>query len=154
ERALDLIVRSFPDDDPDGMSKALRSSLEREDQDLRAWLQSKGCKTVSYWIAVEGAQVVGITGLYAKLEDESEAYWLAWFCVDPARRRQGLGWRLLGHSIDIARAGGKRFLRLYTTTAPNEAVAQVLYEKLGFRITHAEPDPGTPYNLLHKELVI
>ncbi|KKM26511.1 hypothetical protein LCGC14_1584000 [marine sediment metagenome] len=152
ERTVSLVVRSFPDDDEQAIRKALSSSLERDNEDLREWLREKGCKTVSYWIAIEGVQVIGVTGLYAKSEDELEAYWLAWFCVDLMRRRQGLGWSLIQFSMDLAQSEGKRYLRLYTTTAPNEAAAQILYRKLGFKLTHTEPDPGTPYNLLHKEL--
>ncbi len=153
EECIDLVIRSFPEDTPTEIRSALTSSLEREDQDLKDWLHSKGCTTVTYWIAMERTTVIGITGLYARIEDEKdEAYWLGWFCVDPAHRGRGAGSLLLDYSIEEAKGAGKHFLRLYTTSSPNEAAAQKLYDKKGFVTFCEKDDPDSEYKIIDKEL--
>jgi len=92
----------------------------------------------------------GITGLYTCPQDEDEADWLSWFCVDPAQRGQGIGGKLLAFSIEEARGRGKQFLRLYTSDDPNEAEAQGLYEKFGLRVVREEK--VRTHTLIYREL--
>ena len=77
-------------------------------------------------------RVLGTTGLYSLRRGSDVAAWVAWFCVDPAARGQGIGQALLDHTVALGRAAALRKLRLYTSTDPNEVAAQVLYEKNGF----------------------
>ncbi len=96
-------------------------------------------KLIGYWVATDaGGQVVAITGLYEYVADAADAVWLGWFCVAPEARHSGMGSRLLDFAIEKARETGKRCLRLYTSTDPNEAAAQMLYEKKGFLVTREE----------------
>jgi ribosomal protein S18 acetylase RimI-like enzyme len=80
----------------------------------------------------ENALVLGTTGLYRYKKDFDEAVWLSWFCVDPNARGRGVGQALLEHSVARARETGFSLMRLYTSTDPNEASAQRLYERNGF----------------------
>ena len=80
----------------------------------------------------EADLVLGTTGLYRYEKDFDEAVWLAWFCVDPRARGRGIGQALLDHSVARARDAGFSLMRLYTSTDPNEASAQRLYERNGF----------------------
>jgi len=81
----------------------------------------------------EQNRVLGTTGLYRHKKDAHEAVWLAWFCVHPNARRQGIGKALIEHTEMLARRTGASRVRLYTSTEPNEAPAQRLYEKNGLR---------------------
>jgi ribosomal protein S18 acetylase RimI-like enzyme len=76
--------------------------------------------------------VLGTTGLYRYKKDCDKAVWVAWFCVDPKARGRGVGQALIDHTVARARVAGFRLIRLYTSTDPNEAAAQRLYEKNGF----------------------
>jgi ribosomal protein S18 acetylase RimI-like enzyme len=76
--------------------------------------------------------VLGTTGLYRYKKDFDRAVWLAWFCVDPKARGRGIGQALLDHTVARARDAGFSLMRLYTSTDPNEASAQRLYERNGF----------------------
>ncbi|MCL2377486.1 MAG: GNAT family N-acetyltransferase [Defluviitaleaceae bacterium] len=106
-----------------------------------------------YWVALnENDEICGTTGLYAEKDDFHEALWLSWFCVNPNMRGQGIGKQLLEFSIDTAREYKKKYLRLYTSDDPNEAAAQFLYEKYGFRIVRTEKKRG--YTLLYRELAL
>ena len=78
------------------------------------------------------ALVLGTTGLYRYKKDFDEAVWLSWFCVDPNARGCGIGQALIEHSVARARETGFSLMRLYTSTDPNEASAQRLYERNGF----------------------
>ena len=79
---------------------------------------------INLWVAVdETGAVCGTTGLYTTPQDEHEAAWLSWFCVDPKHRGQGIGKLLIEFSIEEARAANKKFLRLYTSDDENEAAA-------------------------------
>jgi len=105
----------------------------------------------SIWVAVnEDGDVCGTTGLYACIKDKNEAAWLSWFCVHPMQRGQGIGKKLIEFSIDKARASNKKFLRLYTSDDPNEAEAQSLYEKYGFKIVKEER--LRDYTVIYREL--
>ena len=67
------------------------------------------------------------------IADATEAVWVAWFCVDPKARGRGIGQALIDHTVSRARNAGFNRIRLYTSTDPNEAAAQRLYEKNGFK---------------------
>ncbi|ASQ91109.1 hypothetical protein CHL67_09450 [Prosthecochloris sp. GSB1] len=81
----------------------------------------------------ESRNVLGTTGLYRYKRDAGEAVWVAWFCVAPEARGQGIGQALIEHTVTRARDAGFDRIRLYTSTDPNEAAAQRLYAKNGFR---------------------
>jgi ribosomal protein S18 acetylase RimI-like enzyme len=81
----------------------------------------------------EGNRVRGTTGLYRYNKDADQAVWVAWFCVDPQARGHGVGQALIDHTVARARSAGYNRIRLYTSTDPNEAAAQRLYEKNGFK---------------------
>ncbi|MCD4847410.1 MAG: GNAT family N-acetyltransferase [Candidatus Aegiribacteria sp.] len=89
----------------------------------------------NFWVAIdEDNNVVGTTGIYTYIKDENEAIWLAWFCVDPEQRGKGIGKKLIEYSINMAREYKKKYFRLYTSSDPNEAAAQNLYDKYGFKV--------------------
>ena len=88
---------------------------------------------VAFDVYVDEAELVlGTTGLYRYKKDSDTAVWLAWFCVDPRARGRGIGQALLDHSVARARDAGFSLMRLYTSTDPNDASAQRLYERNGF----------------------
>jgi ribosomal protein S18 acetylase RimI-like enzyme len=118
----------------------------------RIILRSVNIIEVSYWVAVEDRRVLGTTGLYGYAQDFYEAYWLGWTCVLPEARESGIGGKLVDHAIAQAQQSDKSFLRLYTSTQPNEAVAQTLYENRGLKIVKEETLFGTPYKKIYREL--
>lgn len=63
----------------------------------------------TYWVGVEGGQVVSSAGLWASDYDNLEA---AWFDLEvhPAHRRRGIGSRLLEHLEREALARGRRIV--------------------------------------------
>jgi len=88
---------------------------------------------VAFDVYVDEADLVlGTTGLYRYKRDFDRAVWLAWFCVDGGARGCGIGQALIEHSMARARETGFSLMRLYTSTDPNEASAQRLYERNGF----------------------
>jgi GNAT superfamily N-acetyltransferase len=60
---------------------------------------------------------------YSSKEDNNEKVWLGWTCVDPAVRGQEIGRKLVNFAIGKARSESKKFLRLYTSNHPNQAIA-------------------------------
>ncbi len=133
--AIELVDRVFPSQSPlERLSLRLYSAKDRS---WFSWLaRLLGIQDIHFWVAVttQPHQVVGTTGLYSCVHDATEAYWLGWFCVHPRWRGHGVGSQLLEFTIAEATKAGKRRLRLYTSTDPNEAAAQVVYEKRGFRL--------------------
>lgn len=107
----------------------------------------------NFWVAIdEYENVYGTTGIYTYLNDDNEAIWLAWFCVDPDQRGQGIGKQLIEHSIIMAKIYNKRYFRLYTSSDPNEAAAQNLYDKYGFLVKKREKKLF--YEKIYRELVL
>ena len=102
--------------------------------------------------AQEGT-VVGLTGLYHPAWIGAGVFGLAWFCLSPTLRGQGIGERLLHATMQLAVAQGGR--RLYIETAPYLTAALGLYRKLGFEENGRMPDyfgPGTDLLLLSRSL--
>lgn len=109
---------------------------------------------IGYWIATtrDSGAVMAIAGLYRYSKDADDAVWLGWFCVAPEARGSGLGSQILDYVIDRARATGKKYFRLYTSTDPNEAAAQALYEKKGFSVVRTQP--GITSTIIFREKVL
>lgn len=136
KEAIELVLKCFPESKPgdyDSPEKWLIYSLEMKNK--KSYVSYLG-----YWIVIEDGKVVAITGLYALPDDEKEANWLAWTCVDPKYRQRGIGGKLIDMMIKKARNAGKKFLRLYTDSRENEKVARIIYKKLGFIETRREKD--------------
>lgn len=154
--AISVLDRTFPSKTIfEQMS--LRACLNRNKLIYRLGFLIAGVQQLNYWVAVDNRepqspQVVGLIGLYNHREDADEALWIAMFCVDPACRGQGIGKDLLNFAINKAKLAGKRYLRLYTSTDPNEAKAQTIYDKVGFRIIDRRPIPGEPCDRIYREL--
>jgi len=108
---------------------------------------------LEYYVAVdENDHLCGTTGFYSNKEDEDVAIWLSWFCVDPEYRGRGIAKQLIEFSIEEAKRRGYKCFRLYTSDDPNEANAQFLYEKYGFKVTGEEQKNG--YTIFYREKLL
>lgn len=156
-RAIDLVNKIFPYQRShlrENASITLTGSLDRNSLLYKFIFDFMKITDVNYWVAVDdsGSKVIGITGLYSYLEDGEEAYWLGYTCVDSENRGQGIGRELIDLAIEKAREAGKKFLRAYTSNNPEQATAQILYEKKGFRITGEENIPPSNLKIIYREL--
>ena len=121
-------------------SRALEASIDNAKQiQFRKELFEEHKITMldfNYWVALDSGteEVSGVIGLYTDQDDHSEAAWISWFCVGEAYRGKGVGGELIDFVVERTTREGKKYLRLFTSTDPNEAAAQKLYEKRGFRI--------------------
>lgn len=113
----------------------------------------KAVSTESY-VALDGEELVGIPGLYGLKEDADVAFWLGWFCVDSMHRGKGVGDLLLEYTIEEARKKGAKYLRLYTSTRPEEMAAQKLYEKKGFKLMKRNSKKDGQYKIVYREKVL
>ncbi len=88
-----------------------------------------------YWVAMDDTthRIVGTTGLYTTELDEAEAVWVSWLCVDPKYRGQGIAKQLMEFTLKKAEKMNKPWLRVYTSSHPNELKSHHLYAKYGFR---------------------
>lgn len=136
----------------------LRASLALEKGRIKSWLYKLILRVIKisevrYWIIIDESsdKVIGITGLYCYKKDQNEADWVGWMGVNPNYRRLKLGNKLIDFVIVKAKNRGKKFLRLYTSTDPNERIANIMYDRKGFRIFKREPLKGTNLELLYQE---
>jgi len=106
---------------------------------------------IIYWVAInEQEKIVGTIGLYSMLKDSHEAVWMAYLCVDPGSRRQGIGRVLVEYAIEQAKAIGVPYFKLYTSTMQNEVNSHSLYHEYGFRVTKVKQKLF--YKLLYMQL--
>lgn len=148
--AITLANRIFPDDIDSAEAPAAVYTASLEPDAYREEIKAASIRTLSYWVLPDyTGTLVGFTGLYTRLGDDPTVAWLGWFGVAPEARGRGLGRAILESTIAIAVARGFTALRLYTTDSPNEAVAQKLYEKLGFKVTRTERGEG--FTTLYRE---
>ena len=118
------------------------------------WLKWKGYPLVRYWVASdnETGAVIGTVGLYTKADDD-EAYWGGWMCVDPETRGKSLGTMLAFRAlVEATILGDRKYVRLYTSTDPNEAAAQIMYDQMGLHVYRVEDESGTGYKRLYRQM--
>lgn len=151
EEAISLVGTVFPIQAEEPASVAFPASLNP--QKFKEILRQYQVPELKYWVVIDSSgKVVGTIGLYCYENDKHEAFWLGWFCVHPDVRKKGVGTRLLRFSIENARNQGKKFLRLWTSTSPNEQDAHRLYERHEFKLVGEEPLGDTGFNKLYYEL--
>ena len=151
--AVKLLSECFPNDN--GYKIWFPKSLEFDKH--REEYMGKGTLYVKYFLAIDkkSGKVLGTTGLYILKEDANEkACWVGWFAVSKRYRNKKIGSKLLDFTIDLARKKDMKFLRLWTTSAPNERKAQRLYDKRGFKEFKREKKNSEKYNTIYKQLVL
>ena len=151
EDVVRLVDRVFPSQ---GLVERLSMRVFQTRWD---WLLALGgIRDGRFWLAVKDDAVIGTVGLYSTPKDAASALWLGWFCVSPEARGQQVGQGLIDFAVRQASAEQRMFLRLYTSTDPNEAAAQSVYERNGFALVD-EKQPllwkvaGSPVKLLFRE---
>jgi GNAT superfamily N-acetyltransferase len=149
-KAIELVKKVFPYENFDEITWAFEGSLGVGDN--KDWIKSKGTTSLTYFVAIENGQVIGTSGIYTLEKDDKEAAWLGWYCVDPDYRGKKIGAALFDIVIQKAKEKGKTFLRLYTSTHDNEAIANKIYDKKGFKFTHEEPNKETGETIVYKQL--
>ncbi len=128
---------------------SLHASLNPEP--YRKYLNEWKIPELRYWVALsKSGKVIGTVGLYSYKKGRKEASWVGWFSVSPKYRKHGIGTKLLDFAIYNAKLTGKKYLRLYTTTNPNELAAHKLYEKTGFVKTGEEPQKGKDKKIFYR----
>lgn len=162
KNALDLVKRCFPKEfvSLEHPKIALRASLTMQKSGVKGWVikllsrKLAGVIEVKYWVVIEARsqKVVGISGLYSQKEDKDLAVWGGWTCVHPYYRPYyGIALKLGNFILAKAGATGKRYLRLRSSTHPNEAAANKIYLRKGFRLIKREPIKGTELEWLYWE---
>ncbi len=84
---------------------------------------------ITVWSAWEGEILLGCGALKAFDPESGEIKAMR---TDPARRRRGIGSKLLEHIIGEARRRGYRRLFLETGAMPEFGAARALYQRYGF----------------------
>jgi len=118
------------------------------------YLRRRGYPFVQYWVAKDNTtgQVYGTVGLYTRADDP-DAYWGGWMCVDPRERGKAIGHELMMGALAEAKSRGDRlYARLYTSTDPNEARANEMYDRSGLLVYKEEYDPVTGYTRLYRQV--
>jgi GNAT superfamily N-acetyltransferase len=103
---------------------------------LPEWLQSKflpdGFGPARYKAVMAANEIIGVTGLYTLKERPNEA-WVGWYGVRPDKQGRGMGKAILDATVQMARAGGHKTLRLWTSeNNPLTEKANKLYHRYGF----------------------
>jgi ribosomal protein S18 acetylase RimI-like enzyme len=74
-------------------------------------------------------------------------------CVDPEARGKSLGMMLAYRAlVEATIMGDRKYVRLYTSTDPNEAAAQIMYDQMGLQVYRVEDEPGTDYKRLYRQM--
>jgi GNAT superfamily N-acetyltransferase len=152
EEAIALVRSVFPSDfgTEDSPEEAYRASIDPDKH--KAFIERHHLDILQYFIVKDAnGKTVGVTGWYTEKPGPEDTIWLGWYCIDPAERGKGLGKEILQWSISQVKEMGYKKLKLYTSDDPNEATAQILYEKLGFALVGEEQKEGEEYKILFRE---
>ncbi len=150
ESTLRMLHKVYPVvQDKESFDRALPATLDpgKYKRAFEEWGVDQG----RYWVASKKTRVAGIVGLYSYKNDK-DATWVGWFGVSPKYRGQEIGKRLLDFAVKKAEKGDRRYLRLWTSTDPNEQLAHSMYEKRGFVKTDEGPLEGSQFKKIIYEL--
>ena len=151
EETIWLAVEVFRDhvNEEENPERSLRTSLEfKENPKL---FENDEVQELDCWVLLKDDtnEVIGLTGLYRRKGDPSDLVWLSWYCIRSDERGRGGGRKLLEWTINEVRDRGYKIFRVYTSDDPTEAIAQELYEQLGFKIVGEKV--GENYKTLYRE---
>lgn len=155
QEAIDLVQAVFPTDfaTQDSPEEAYRASLDRENH--KDFISRHHLDILQYFIVRDSAgKAVGVTGWYTETVGPKDIIWLGWYCLDPNERGKGYGREILEWTMNKAKEMGYKAMKLYTSNDPNEAAAQILYEKIGFNLIGEEQAEGEQYKTLFREKVL
>ncbi len=138
KKAIRLVESVFKDED-ESAKRELEASVYPRKFEKYVKKRERDIKTLEYFVAVNArGRLVGIIGAYTLGVDYADTLWIGWFCVHKKHRGEGIGRMLIEFIIEKARALGKSYVSLYTSTEKNEEKAQKLYDSYGFEIIHRE----------------
>lgn len=120
------------------------SPTHRRVERLRKWLDSPETDSGLWWVAVDGAELVGFNLCNSSYEGDESVGYVGSLAVLPSHRGRGLGRALLLHSFNEFHARGKRGAAL-GVDADSLTGATRLYESAGMH-------PGVRYALWEKQL--
>ncbi len=147
--AIKMVDEVFPQD-----IEAIWNPEKSLPLSLRPQSELKEDVFVDYWIVLnDNNEIIGVTGMYRLKDDSEDVVWLGWYCIRADQRGKGLGRELLTWTTNKAIERGFKKMRLYTSTDPNEAVAQILYEKEGFKIIGEDEGDGI-HKTLYREKIL
>jgi GNAT superfamily N-acetyltransferase len=156
EGAIALVRFVFPKDSEgqDSPEEAYKASLNKEGH--QDFITRHNIKTLNYFVVknAPAEKIIGVTGWYTENTNEKDVVWLGWYCLDPKERGKGLGREILEWTMNEVKMRGYTTMKLYTSEDPNEATAQILYEKLGFKITKEETREGETFKVLFRERLL
>ena len=148
--------------------KIISSTFQRHPEDKPEWemeeflepgkhtaeLKAQGIYGPRYWVLCIKNQVVGVTGLYFRHEDDSEAVWGGWTAYDPSKTGSlsRNRYRLLRKVVYESYMTGRKYLRLNTADLPEEQSANYLYDQLDFRAFKKEKAPCGKYSILYRQI--
>jgi len=149
DEAINLVGKVFPDY-LEHVRKIYSLSLSPDRSD-EYW---KTRNILEYWVVKDDAskKIVALTGFYQLTKHSPDEIWCGWFCVDPAQRGKGIGRKTIEWTIEQARKREYAYLRLWTSTDPDEAIAQKLYDSVGLTIYSQKYDEKTGDTILYREL--
>lgn len=127
ERVRDVRLRALADA-PDAFGRTFAEERDASEADWRAFIEGWEGATNAMAVAESDGTWVGMA-LGSRTADEPEAHLYAMW-VEPGRRRQGIGERLVDAVLGWARSWGARSVVLGVTET-NEGAA-TFYRNLGF----------------------
>jgi len=150
-----LVYSVFPSDfeNQEG-PRSYKISLDRNGHE--DYIEEHHLDILKYFVVKNSPseKIIGATGWYTLSTDSKDIAWLGWYCLDPNERGKGFGREILEWTINQVKEKGYKIMKLYTSTDPNEATAQVLYEKMGFKIVDEELKDGEIYKTLYREKIL
>ncbi len=149
KEAVDVLHCIFPEDGKEA-EKHYYQSLDPNDPSWKTHLFWR------YYVVFDESRnkIIAITGFYNLAEHSQDEVWLGWYGVLPEARGHGVGRKVLEWTIQTAKENGFKKFRLWTTTSPDEAEAQKLYDSMGIKVWKNEKYKDSNYEKLYREILI
>ncbi len=139
-----LQIRKYRSEDRPALVALFRKNVpryfgEEEEEDLVHYLNEYAA---THYVAEEGGRLVGSGGFVVKERGSGDGTeregWLSWYFVDPDVQGNGVGSRLVDHSLEHLQSAGADEIMLNTSQ-----LAEHFFARFGFEETEREKDYWT-----------
>lgn len=148
DECIEIAKNTFPTDDIEKIKLEFLASIfpNRYKEELK----EIGIEKTRYYVGILDNKVKGFAGMYY-VPEEPDVVWGGWMASQSGSSKKDLKMKIyfLWKVCFEARQTGRKYFRLYTSSHPNEASANRIYDNIGLTIYKTEK--GDLYDIYYRQ---
>lgn len=148
EECIEIAKTAFPTDDIEKIKLEFLTSIFPNK--FKKELSELGLLKTRYWVGILDNKVSGFVGMNY-IASEPDVVWGGWMASESGSSKKDLRMKMyfMWKLAYEARQTGRKYFRLYTSSHPNEAAANKMYDNVGLNIYKTEKIES--YDIYYRE---